>query len=541
MKYFKLFLIFSAVLIFSYGSEISFGAEIYSYIELDKSSIPSDIVVGKNGWIYVTENLEGKIYVFDKNGKPYFSFGKKGTGRGEFILPWAINTDTENIIYVTDIGQHMVQVFTPRGNWKGQFGGLGEGQGKFNMPFDLDFGKTGILYILDTGNSKIQLIKGSFLKQFGREGMANGEFRNPTAIAVTEKGKIYVVDSGNNRVQIFNTRGDYINKFGKPGDELGAFLNPQGIAVDSLGRIYVSDTGNNRIQCFDEDGKLIFAFGKKGNGRGEFSEPMKVFIDKNDRLFVADSKNTRIQIFSDVIYQYGSCNMCHKEDTSKVASMHPVYTKCPTCHLSHGKDPGLNLIKKSNELCLDCHKTDNDPFSSKHGKYQVDKLVCIDCHDPHYSNEKKLLRGHKPVIQGKCNSCHISDKNGFRLIEDIKALCYVCHTIQINKKHSGLGKNNPCELCHSSHGSGYKYNLKKNLVYVCSNDNCHNGADIEKHPHSYKDLYPSSKVKIPSELRVAKDGRIICLTCHESHSSQNKSMLITSKGELCVKCHGGFN
>ncbi|MEW6087425.1 MAG: cytochrome c3 family protein [bacterium] len=541
MKWFKLVPVFFTAVVCLYKINISRGAEIYNCIELDKSSVPSDVVIGKDGWIYVTDSLDGKINVFTKEGKLNFNFGKKGTGRGEFILPWAVGVDSEKFIYVTDIGQHQIQIFTPRGNWKGQFGGLGEGQGKFNMPFDLDFGKTGILFILDTGNSQLQLIKGNFLKQFGREGIANGEFRNPTAIAITEKGKVYVVDTGNNRVQVFNTRGDYINKFGRPGDEPGSFFKPQGIAIDSNDRIFISDTGNNRIQCFDEEGNVIFVFGKKGKDRGEFDEPMKIFIDKNDRLYVVDSKNTRIQIFSDVIYQYASCDMCHKEDTKKAVSIHSVYKECLVCHLSHGKNPALNLKKPISELCKDCHKTDDADFNSKHVKYSVDKMNCVDCHDSHYSNDKKLLRGHKPVVQGKCNSCHLIDKTGFKLIEDVKTLCYVCHTIQLNKKHSGLGKENSCELCHKSHGSSYKFLLQRDVESICSNDSCHNGPAIEKHSHPYKDIYPSNKVKIPSNLRTAKGGKILCLTCHDSHSSQHKSILITSKGELCIKCHGGFD
>ncbi|MFH1287300.1 MAG: cytochrome c3 family protein [bacterium] len=541
MKRLKLNYIFFPVLIYLSMFNVSYGSEIYNCIELNKSSIPSDVVTGKNGWIYVADNLDGKVYVFDKDGKPSFNFGKRGTGRGKFILPWSINVDSENFVYVTDIAQHQVQVFTPRGNWKGQFGGLGGGQGKFNMPFDMDFGKTGILFILDTGNSKVQLIKGSFLKQFGREGTADGELRNPTAIAVTEKGKVYIVDTGNNRVQIFSTRGDYINKFGKPGDELGAFFNPQGIAVDSMGRIFISDTGNNRIQCFDESGEVIFAFGKKGKGKGEFDEPVKIFVDKDDRLYVADLKNARIQIFSDVIYQYASCDVCHKENTQKTASTHPVYKKdCSACHLSHGKNPSLSLKKPLNDLCRDCHETDNTDFILKHNKYSVNKLNCVDCHSPHYSNDRKLLRGHKLVIQGKCNSCHINDSAGFRLIEDVKTLCYVCHTVQLNKKHSNLRSGNRCGLCHKSHGSGYRFILQRDFAYVCSDDNCHNGPDIEKHSHPYKSLYPSNRVKVSSELRTAGDGRILCLTCHDPHNSQHKSMLPVSKGALCVKCHGGF-
>lgn len=499
---------------------VSYGAETYSCIELDKSSMPSDVVTGKNGWIYVTDNMDAKIHVFDRSGKPGFSFGRRGTGRGEFVLPWSINVDPEDFVYITDIGQHLVQIFTPRGNWKGEFGGLGDGQGKFNTPFDMDFGKTGILFILDTGNNKIQLIKGNFLKQFGREGTGNGEFRNPTAVAVTEKGKIYVVDTGNNRVQIFNTRGDYVNKFGKAGDELGDFFNPQGIAVDSIGRVFISDTGNDRIQCFDENGNAIFAFGKRGNGEGEFNEPIKIFVDKDDRLYVADSKNARIQIFSDVVYQYASCTTCHKKNAKEAVSIHPVYERdCSNCHLSHQKSPSLNLKKPLNSLCEDCHKTE-------HNKYPITKLSCIDCHNPHYSDNGKLLRGHKLVIQGKCNSCHISDETGFGLVEDVQTICYVCHTIKLNRKHSDLNKGNPCGLCHKSHGSSYKFMLQRDFDSVCLNDNCHNVPAVEKHSH---------------RNRVARDGSsILCLTCHSPHSSQYKSMICVPKDELCERCHGGF-
>jgi len=78
-----------------------------------------------NGDIYVAEshmdvndpNLIARISVFDKTGKFLRSFGKAGTGPGEFRTPHALAFDSHGNLVVADRHNHRVQVLTKSGQF----------------------------------------------------------------------------------------------------------------------------------------------------------------------------------------------------------------------------------------------------------------------------------------------------------------------------------------------------------------------------------------------------------------------------------------
>ncbi len=78
-----------------------------------------------NGDVYVAEshmdvsdpNLIARISVFDKNGKFLRSFGKAGTGPGEFRTPHALAFDSHGNLVVADRHNHRVQLMTKSGEF----------------------------------------------------------------------------------------------------------------------------------------------------------------------------------------------------------------------------------------------------------------------------------------------------------------------------------------------------------------------------------------------------------------------------------------
>ena len=59
----------------------------------------------------------------------YSTFGKKGSGKGQFISPWGIDCDSDKV-YVADTGNHHIQVFTAEGKFLRMFGRCGQGMGE---------------------------------------------------------------------------------------------------------------------------------------------------------------------------------------------------------------------------------------------------------------------------------------------------------------------------------------------------------------------------------------------------------------------------
>lgn len=74
-------------------------------------SMVRGLAVDKLGRLYVVETLISVIRVFDKNGEYLFSFGRSGSGDGEFVYPNCIAADSTGKVYVSDWGNNRVQVW----------------------------------------------------------------------------------------------------------------------------------------------------------------------------------------------------------------------------------------------------------------------------------------------------------------------------------------------------------------------------------------------------------------------------------------------
>lgn len=124
------------------------------------------------------------------------SFGDKGSGASEFLLPQGIDVDPEGNVYVVDTVNHRVQKFDSGGVFERSWGGAGYGDGEFVYPFSV--------------------------------------------AADPHLNLVYVTDPFNHRVQIFDRNGSFIYSWGKWGfPEAGSLSNSCGIAADGGGNIYV--------------------------------------------------------------------------------------------------------------------------------------------------------------------------------------------------------------------------------------------------------------------------------------------------------------
>ncbi len=100
--------------------------------------MPNDIAIASNGWIYVTDSKSNIVKVYSPDGSGNyplkFSFGSpndvKSSVQGQFNFPTGICSDDVNQeIYVVDQFNFRVEVFDRNGNFKRTFGGFTYGQG----------------------------------------------------------------------------------------------------------------------------------------------------------------------------------------------------------------------------------------------------------------------------------------------------------------------------------------------------------------------------------------------------------------------------
>ncbi|HTM15165.1 MAG TPA: peptidyl-alpha-hydroxyglycine alpha-amidating lyase family protein [Bryobacteraceae bacterium] len=167
---------------------------------------PTDVAWDAAGDIFVADGLSNaRVAKFDKDGKFIKSWGKKGTGNGEFANVRSIAVDAQGNVYVADGGNKRIQVFDNDGNFKTAYTGVGNAQAlcmtkgtspflyvsNSNPPNDID--RDGEIY-------KMQL-DGTMVGKFGRAGKLPKEFGTVNAIDCRNANTLYVGEVGNLRVQ----------------------------------------------------------------------------------------------------------------------------------------------------------------------------------------------------------------------------------------------------------------------------------------------------------------------------------------------------
>lgn len=114
---------------------------------------PTDVITLPNGDILVAEGHSGqntkprpgtvsRISRFSKDGKFIKSFGRLGSGPGEFKTPHALALDAQGRLFVADRGNNRVQIFDRDGKYIDSWS-------QFGRPSDVHIDKNGILYVAD--------------------------------------------------------------------------------------------------------------------------------------------------------------------------------------------------------------------------------------------------------------------------------------------------------------------------------------------------------------------------------------------------------
>ena len=132
--------------------------------------------------------------------------------------PYGITISPDGHIYVCDDANHCVCVFDVNGKFLFSFGSHGSGDECFDSPVDLCFASDGFLYITDVGNSRICVYDkdGKFIRKFTTT-------YKPTCIDATDCGHLIVSSFLSHKVMIYTTGGDLVHVFGEHGSELGQF------------------------------------------------------------------------------------------------------------------------------------------------------------------------------------------------------------------------------------------------------------------------------------------------------------------------------
>lgn len=210
---------------------------------------PVSVAGTPDGRLLVLDSLLRKVFVLDAEGRV------KGELEGDpqgLSQPAGLAVSDKRI-YVSDVKNHRIAVYGMEGTFLQSFGRRGTGAGEFNFPTYLWFDKaSGQLWVCDSGNFRIQWFDGDgrFIGKMGENGNRPGYLARPRGIAKDSEGHVYATDAAFDAFQLFEPNDDLLLFVGRAGSRPGEFSMPGGIFIDGRDRVYVADTQNGRVQVF---------------------------------------------------------------------------------------------------------------------------------------------------------------------------------------------------------------------------------------------------------------------------------------------------
>jgi len=202
---------------------------------------PHKITVDKDGNLWVADNgvKDGRgqqVFKFNQDGKLLLTLGKAGVagpGSDTFDQPTEVAVAPNGDIFVADghgrapTANARIMKFDKNGKFIKTWGKKGTGIGEFDCPHTLAFDSSGRLFVGDRQNNRIQIFDqdGRFIaewKQFGR----------PSGIFIDRNDVMYVADS--------ESRGGELGYGYNPGCQRGIRI---GSAKDGSVKYFVPDPG----------------------------------------------------------------------------------------------------------------------------------------------------------------------------------------------------------------------------------------------------------------------------------------------------------
>ena len=257
-------------------------------IEFDNRLLDLVNVFGK---ISVDNSNDSYLPVVQYTGKvrPVVSVGTQGNGRGDFRYPWGVVVEHKSDnIYVTEEGNHRVQVFNEEAKYLFEFG-----SDKMKTPLYIVIYNDRVFVTQNGGGCLLVYdLNGEFIKQVGTPGSAEGQFNNPRGIAIHDTNRdIYICDYSNNRIQIFSNDYSYKSQFG-----MSILKYPTDIQL-TKDSIFVLSDKNPFLYTFNYNLTQLHNTVCDSICK-HLNYPYSFIIDGNDNFIISNYSNNNIVIFN---------------------------------------------------------------------------------------------------------------------------------------------------------------------------------------------------------------------------------------------------
>ena len=209
-----------------------------------------------------------------------------------FGYSWSLTVDNNTgKIYIPQEFQHFVRVFDSNGKHLFKFGDH-EGEGKMEFPKNIAiFGD--VILISQGGNFILKYtLDGKFISSIGRSGEGELEFYWPSGVAINESnGDIYICDTHNIRIQVLTDDINFKTQFTTP--------RARGPIDIKLTRefIFVLDDSNPCLHLFSYNYVIQKSVISRGIGM-QVAHPWSFFIDHTNNILITDNDSDSLLIFN---------------------------------------------------------------------------------------------------------------------------------------------------------------------------------------------------------------------------------------------------
>lgn len=186
--------------------------------EPDPFFAPNDVIVAKNGDIFVSEGHgagNNKVFKFDRTGKLLKTWGAKGTGPGEFDQPHSLAFDSKGRLYIADRNNNRIQVFDQNGNYIKEYR-------QWSRPSGIFIDKHDNLYSADSESESVSRNHDGW-----KRGIRVGSLKDGKIVA-------FIPD---------------------PVEKTTGTSAAEGVAVDAKGNIYGAEVGPRDVKKYVKSGK----------------------------------------------------------------------------------------------------------------------------------------------------------------------------------------------------------------------------------------------------------------------------------------------
>jgi len=147
---------------------------------------PVDVAIAGN-LLYVTDIMNHRIHVLDKiTDEVIQTFGDAGSEPGQLFHPTNLAIGDDGTIYVTDTSNFRLQQFDAEGKFIRAIGSQGSRPGTFSRPKGIALDREGHIYVVDAAFQNIQVLDpdGGALMAFGESGAERWNINLPTVVKI---------------------------------------------------------------------------------------------------------------------------------------------------------------------------------------------------------------------------------------------------------------------------------------------------------------------------------------------------------------------